>query len=272
MSHHPWGPEDTGLFIVSFPKCGRTWLRVMLLKAMSDTFQLEEAVSKTFQIDGLTRYLKKKHPELHTTHFTHTHSSLLAHKPYHWILSLKASAYEVFKTQHVILLVRDPRDAIVSYYFHITKRKGSHLYQPASLQEFIQNDTFGIRKLLAFYQSWYQFQHIPKSFTVIKYEDLHLQPVQTLSKVLEIMRFPTPTPEVLERAIEWGRFENMQKLEQSDYFKHESLRPKNPQDPDSFKVREGKIGGYKAHLTPEDLDVINKAIEEIGLPFYTLQS
>jgi hypothetical protein len=242
----------------------------MLMKVMVDTFQLEEAFSHEFEIDKLTRYLKTKHPKLYITHFTHTHAAFRVQKPYQWMLSLKASSYEVFKNQHVVFLVRDPRDAIVSYYFHITKRKGDHPYQPASIQEFIRNDTFGIRKLLAFYQSWHQFQYIPQSFTVIKYEDLHQQPAPTLSKVLKAMQFPQPDPSALERAIEWGQFENMKKLEQSRYFKNDSMHPKNPEDPDSFKVREGKVGGYKSHLRPEDLDYIDKSIQEIGLPFYTL--
>jgi hypothetical protein len=44
--------------------------------------------------------------------------------------------------------------------------------------------------------------------------------------------------------VEFAAFENLKRLEASNFFKNSRLSPTNPDDPDSFKVRRGKVGGY----------------------------
>jgi hypothetical protein len=44
--------------------------------------------------------------------------------------------------------------------------------------------------------------------------------------------------------------------------------PGDKKDQSSFKVRQGKVGGYVQELSEDDLDYINKVIEENGAPFY----
>lgn len=266
----PWGPADTELFFVSFPKCGRTWLHVLLMKIMVDTFHLESDFAQELSIHKLTWHLKKQLPSLRISHFSHIYAEPRLQKPYSWFLDLEASVFEEFQDKDIVMLVRDPRDVIVSYYFHITKRKRPRVYHRNDIHSFIRDDIFGIRKLLGFYQSWYRFRHVPKSLTVIKYEDLYLAPKPTLRRVLAAMHFPVPNSDILDRALAWGSFENMQELEKARYYNNDAMHPRSLQDPGSFKVREGKIGGHKAHLSPEDLEYLDKTIEEMGFPVYTL--
>jgi hypothetical protein len=240
------------------------------MKIMVDTFHQESAFAQELSIHKLTSHLKPQLPSLRISHFSHIYAEPRLQKPYSWFLDLEASAFEYFQDKDIVLLIRDPRDAIVSYYFHLTKRSRPRLYQGNSIQAFIRDDTFGIRKLLGFYQSWYRFRHVPKSLTVIKYEDLYLEPKPALRRALAAMHFPVPNSAILERALAWGSFENMQELEKTRYYNNEALHPRNLQEPDSFKVREGKIGGHKAHLPPEDLEYLDKTIAEMGFPLYTL--
>jgi hypothetical protein len=45
------------------------------------------------------------------------------------------------------------------------------------------------------------------------------------------------------------------------------MQPGQPQDASSFKVRQGKIGGYVQHLSAADLVYIDEVIQEMGCPF-----
>jgi len=38
-------------------------------------------------------------------------------------------------------------------------------------------------------------------------------------------------------------------------------------DPESFKVRRGKVGGYREYLSPEDLDYAADALRELDARF-----
>ena len=95
------------VYILSFPKCGRTWLRMMLAKAfalidgedVSDYFTSAPAPDRNMRII-----------------FDHEDSGGL-------------SAYDAletdktkYKNEKVLFLVRDPRDVMVSYYFQMTRR------------------------------------------------------------------------------------------------------------------------------------------------------
>jgi hypothetical protein len=43
----------------------------------------------------------------------------------------------------------------------------------------------------------------------------------------------------------------MQKLEAAGEFGSKILQPRNREDPESFKVRQGKIGGFRQYLSAE---------------------
>ena len=57
---------------------------------------------------------------------------------------------------------------------------------------------------------------------------------------------------IFQEALEFSRFENMQKLEAAGAFDSKILHPGDVRDPESFKVRRGKIGGYREYLSAED--------------------
>jgi hypothetical protein len=56
----------------------------------------------------------------------------------------------------------------------------------------------------------------------------------------------------------------MKKLERSDFFKTSILRPSDKDDPESYKVRRGKIGGYKDYLNKKDLEYVQKQMQELS--------
>ena len=109
---------------------------------------------------------------------------------------------------------------------------------------------------------------------LLRYEDARRDPATAFSAAL---RFLLPTVALdepaLGRAVEISSFENMRRLEAgaegakgtelvTDLNK-EALRPKNADDPDSYKVRRGKVGGYTDYLGAPDIDFLNRALEKL---------
>jgi hypothetical protein len=53
----------------------------------------------------------------------------------------------------------------------------------------------------------------------------------------------------IEEAVAFGSFDNLQDLERRGFFRQGGLTLRNPQDPESFKVRRAKVGGFKDYFT-----------------------
>jgi len=77
----------------------------------------------------------------------------------------------------------------------------------------------------------------------------------------------TPDMPIFEEALEFSRFENMQKLEAAGVFDSKILHPGDAHDPESFKVRRGKVGGYREYLSAEDLEYAADALMELDRRF-----
>jgi len=85
--------------------------------------------------------------------------------------------------------------------------------------------------------------------------------------VLGTIGVPVEQP-ALDRAIDFARFDNMRALEQRDAYGELTLRPKDASDPESFKTRKGKVGGYREYLSGADLDYVNGRIRERLSDYY----
>ena len=97
--------------IISYPKCGRTWLRVLVGKALCEQFGLDEA--RLFKTIDLCRAAK-----LPPTKFVHDGAGGVA--GIKWYEQERDRSR--FEDKKVALLVSDPKDVVVSSYFQATKR------------------------------------------------------------------------------------------------------------------------------------------------------
>ena len=78
---------------------------------------------------------------------------------------------------------------------------------------------------------------------------------------------PSPDPDIFQEALEFSRFENMQKLEAAGAFDSNILHPGDVRDPESFKVRRGKVGGYREYLSAEDQQFAEATLTELDRRF-----
>jgi hypothetical protein len=76
-----------------------------------------------------------------------------------------------------------------------------------------------------------------------------------------------PQERHFENALEFSRFGNMRKMESSLEYDRQLLQPGDVNDPESYKVRRGKIGGYVDYLGPSDVDYADRAMSVLDARF-----
>ena len=240
-------------YLVSYPKCGRTWLRLLVGKALCDHFHLPEARM-------IDTYNLTAGPGVLRTHFTHDYADIRLGYPYNQLPADK-TGYALAK---VIFLMRDVRDTLVSSYFQASKRV-NRFHGP--IADFVRDERYGIKKILTFYNLWYANQSLPRDFLLLRYEDLHHDPVTTLRRTLQFMEVADVDEALLTTAVAFASFDNMKQMESKGTFADGKMLPGQKKDQSSFKVRQGKIGGYVEHLSHADLAYIDGVVQQMGCPF-----
>ena len=252
--HVPHGTPrlEPGVFLLSYPKAGRTWLRALVGKALTEHYGFPDRV--LLDTPGLTRAAG-----LPVALFEHDQSAMAT--GLRWQdLRTDRSAY---RGKRVLLLGRDVRDNLVSAYFQATRRIG--VFQ-GSISAFIRDDRFGVEKILAFYRIWAANRHVPAAFEFLRYEDMHRDAAGALGRVLRFMGADVPAATIAS-AVDYCAFENMRRAEMEDRFGHDALRPGPTGDPEAFKVRKGKVGGYTEYLSVDDVAYIDAAVSARGCEF-----
>lgn len=256
-------PIRPSTLVVSYPKSGRTWLRVMLGYLYCDALGLPIDQTSVFKI-----FFQLDNTPLPRIGFTHAGTGTYKHQI---IASVPFTALNnkipfEFACNKVIFLVRDPKDILVSLYFHTVYR--DQIYA-GDISDFVHDERFGIEKILRFYHIWHNFKWVPLDFMVISYEEMHQDVISVLHRIIDFVEFPGITDRQILAAAQFGKFENMQKLErQSDSY--HPLGTESPENPESFKVRKGKIGGYTEYLDKQDIQSIDDIMHKTGMPFRLL--
>lgn len=226
----------------------------MLGKALCQEFGLDEATM--LDIDAITTSIG-----VGGTRFSHDESEIKDGQRFDQMETSKAE----YADSTVVLIVRDPRDVIVSCYFQATKRR--HVFE-GPLESFIRDERYGIRKCAAFHRIWSENQHVPQRFQLVRYEEMRRDPAGALRSVLATLDIPELSSAAIQHAVSFGEFDNMHQLESTGYFDDNILKPGNAADPESFKVRRGEIGGYRNYVSLPDVAYMNAIIAEEGGSFY----
>ncbi|MFL5260442.1 MAG: sulfotransferase domain-containing protein [Hyphomicrobiales bacterium] len=162
----------------------------------------------------------------------------------------------------VVLLVRDPRDVLTSGYFHAVDRDRSF---HGSLSEYIRHPYTGIDKLVIAHRRWNSFRRLTSSFLLQRYESFHRDPEGSFSEFLDFISIPIDRS-ALRGAVEFCRFENLQRLESEGRFGTKAMKLREG-GPHSLKMREGLIGGHTRYMSDDDVSFVQTRIAQLGYPF-----
>lgn len=168
-----------------------------------------------------------------------------------------------YADKHILFLIRDLRDTMVSFYFQQAKREKVF---SGDIHAFLRDARFGVRKIVRFYTLWYQNRGVTGAFELLRYEDMRLDPIASLRKALEFVGVKIASEEMVEQIVEFASFENMRSMEVKGQFNRKMMKPGDASDDESFKVRKGKIGGYVDYLNQEDLSYIDAVVADLGDP------
>jgi hypothetical protein len=176
----------------------------------------------------------------------------------------KADYYD----KKVVLLVRSPADVAVSQYFQwkyrmrpVKKLINDYPETDISLYDFVMRPNAGLPKVIEFMNGWARELPRLKHLLVIRYEDMRADPAEALRKIVEFIGTPG-TPEELAEAVRFASIDNMRALEQKRVFWLSGGRmvAKDRNNPNTFKVRRAKVGGYREDFTAEQTQRIEEMI------------
>jgi hypothetical protein len=85
---------------------------------------------------------------------------------------------------------------------------------------------------------------------LLRYEDLRGDPVPQLRRIADFLGDDF-TDDQFRDAADFASFSKLKEKERENFFSTSKLQARDTANPDSFKVRRGKVGGYVDYLTPE---------------------
>lgn len=246
------------IVVVSFGKSGRTWLRVML----SHLFRIQYGLPENALL-GFDNFhnMNAAVPKIFFTHDNYIKDVIGDPQS-------KAPFYD----KPVVLMARDPRDVAVSQFFQwkfrlkpnkVTLNNYPSRDREVSLFDFVTGDNGGgsMRAVMNYLNTWAAEAPRVKRLHLLRYEDLRSDPQGELAKLLAFMQVDASADEQAA-AVDHASYENMKKMEGAETFRSGRMRARDPDNPDSYKVRRAKVGGYRDYFSDEEVAAIDRQLAE----------
>jgi len=244
--------------IVSFGKSGRTWLRVML----SRFYQVKYGIGERHLI-GFDN-LHKKNRAIPRLFFTHDNYL----KDYTGNRDSKADFYD----KKVVLLVRNPLDVAVSQFFQWQYRmrpgkKALNQYpehgSDIEIYDFLMDPDAGLAKIINYLNLWASEAGKVKDLLIVRYEDMRSNTGEVLEKIVTFLGTPGEQDQIQE-AVRFASVENMRNMETKRTFWLSGSRmvAKVKGNPNSYKVRKAKVGGYRDYFDHKQIQVLHQLVAD----------
>ena len=251
------------LVIIAHPKSGNTWLKVMLTRL----YGIRHGIAP----EDFAKYpaLADRNPAI--PRFAATNGWYSYERAVGDQLTPQAPDSEL-KHKSVVLLARNPLDIAVSWFFQFTRRQSAHKQElinaaidhpidrhTIEMWEFVRYSDIGLPSLIKFLNYWARNLAALDKTLLTSYEALRTDPGSVLKQITGLMG-DTFSDEEVQTAVDFGSFDNLRKLESEGFFRSGGLTLRNAGDPESFKVRRAKVGGYRDYFTPEQADELQQLV------------
>ena len=249
-------------YVLSYPGSGRTWLEFMLGAALRVRFELDVPLGYLWNVYKL----HQADARVPLVWFSHDD------QPYHVPIAKMSPSKEKYADNNVVLIGRDPRDAITSCYFKHTRRPQFFVYGSmerftGSLSEYLRDERFGIEGLVAWLNIWAAQRNVPREFILIRYEDLHKDAAGELQRLIKLLDVDI-VQTTITAAVKFASFKNLRRMETEQLLGPKSiLQVARLGDPESHRIRRGKVGGFIDYFTEEDVVFANQVVAKLS-PFF----
>lgn len=255
--------DETDIAIVSYPKSGRTWLCVMMSRACQLAFNLPA--------DQLLKFDNYHRLDNNIPKFLFTHDDYLED------IAPNGQTTDFYVNTKTVFLVRHPIDTVVSYYFHWKYRwdMGKRVLHRFPLDDRIELFDFMIRRdaglprLIVFLNRWAVGLREMPDIHLVRYEDLHRDPVGKLAGIFDFSGMSINT-NVFRQAADDGSFDNIRKMEISGAYSGggSKLKTVDPKNLSSFKARRGKMNGYLDYFSPQQIALLEEYYQTRLDPYF----
>lgn len=233
--------------MISYPKSGRTWVRLML-----NTYMVKQ---HKLPIDDVVKVEQTLINTPNHIMWTHFNGAMLFRKPY-WDMGFD---YNQVKSLSCIFLSRNFYSTIASVYDHGKHRKQIFDLNPKA---FLRNPRYGIGKLLAFYNQINEVHGLCGNFTAFQYEKILKNPREQFIEILHAFNQPV-NEQFVDEVVESGQLLNMQETAAQSRYANTWLGEINPNAKENKNVTIGNNKKYHALFDDDDLDYIKKMIDMV---------
>lgn len=261
--------------VLSYPKSGKTWLSYMATTYIVNYLGADPNAAEHVNRKGLLRTISPESQERFVSAVVRNRT------PERWAPLLQFAHHDqlgipYFLTEPVrpptadraVLLLRDPRDIVVSHFHHKVVKNGGaidvakrsvSLPEDYEIGEFIRSDYLGIRHVLAYisrWASWAQESGAP----VFYYEDFVHRPRETLASFVRAIGMSEAEPAAIAKAVDSNTFSRLRDAE-------EKARKRSgvATDDGNRRMRRGKPGGFADELSAEDSAYMTRVMERSGI-------
>jgi hypothetical protein len=241
MTHYAFSADG---FLVSYPKSGRTWLRYLLAHYFAFLANCHEQIDLHNMFSIIPNFALDSERGIPGFRFLNDGNAVVpkiwvSHHNYHGSL---------FFSKPVIMMVRDPRDVIVSAYFHATRHK--HRFEGV-MADFIRDEFQGLPAMCRYLNGWARGIE-GRRHLIVTYESLSAQTDVVLASVLGFLGCPIDL-DAITASVAAGSFTSMREMELVEGIPgHEYDRG----DSESLRMRRGVSSGYHDYLNDELVRVV----------------
>ena len=200
------------------------------------------------------------------THYAEIAYKLSINKPRHYIEPHRLHDYnkslpnikfahsirtDIQYVDSVILLVRHPLDVFVSSYFQYNKRENGEDHFKGTISDYLKH-TNTMSNIIDLYNTW-----INACNYCITYEDMMQDFTNTIYNLFNHIGMINCNSNIaIKKVKKITSFRRLREKESNNFYCDVRMKPLDISDPESFKVRKGKIGGYKDYLSQVQIDYL----------------
>lgn len=196
-----FGENKNEIFLVSYPKSGNTWVRILLANILNNNS------TNIINLKNVGNYLPDSHVEKQRNYIMNLESDFNQLKVK--VVKSHDRFSRFYKNKKVIYVTRNLKNVLPSYYYYLSSRRKV---------EVNINDIYS-GKISHSFGSW--FQHLKnwikkrnKNILFISYEDLKSNTNKELIKICNFIGIEFDV-EKINHAVEYSSFSNMKKLEET---------------------------------------------------------